>query len=297
MRKKSTSYSKRNEEQKLRVQTKNTLLPFLIESLTDKSRTAIKSYLSHRQVAINGRVSTLFDTPVHQGDEVSIRAVGESAPNPNHQVRIVFEDDDLIVVDKKPGVLTMSTGIEGEQTAYSIMMEHVRRHRKTDRVYIVHRLDRETSGLLILAKSEEAQERLQNDWNNTIIERRYIAVSEGEFAKREGRIVSWLTDNLKSMKVMSSPVDNGGKEAITNYRVIKSGERYSLVELHLETGRKNQIRAHLANLAHPIAGDKKYGAKSNPLGRLCLHAQTLSFYHPYSGQPMKFDTGIPPKFL
>ncbi len=297
MRKTTKPYTKRNEETKLRVKTKNTLLPFLIETMTDKSRSAIKSYLAHRQVAINGRVTTLFDTPVNQGDEVSIRAVGESAPNPNHRVRIVFEDEDLIVVDKKPGVLSMSTGVEGEQTAYSIMMEHVRRHRKTDRVYIVHRLDRETSGLLLLAKSEEAQERLQNDWNNTIIDRRYIAVVEGQLEKREGRIISWLTDNLKSMKVMSSPVDNGGKEAITNYRVIKSGERYSLVELHLETGRKNQIRVHMADLGHPIAGDKKYGAKSNPLGRLCLHAQTLSFYHPFSGQPMKFDTGIPPKFL
>lgn len=297
MRKTTKPYTKRNEETKLRVKTKNTLLPFLIETMTDKSRSAIKSYLAHRQVAINGRVTTLFDTPVNQGDEVSIRTIGESAPNPNHRVRIVFEDEDLIVVDKKPGVLSMSTGVEGEQTAYSIMMEHVRRHRKTDRVYIVHRLDRETSGLLILAKSEEAQERLQNDWNNTIIERRYIAVIEGQPEKREGRIISWLTDNLKSMKVMSSPVDNGGKEAITNYRVIKSGERYSLVELHLETGRKNQIRVHMADLGHPIAGDKKYGAKSNPLGRLCLHAQTLSFYHPFTGQPMKFDTGIPPKFL
>ena len=297
MRKASNPYTKRNKETKFRVNTQNTLLPFLIEMMAEKSRSAIKSYLAHRQVAINRRVTTAFDARLNPGDEVSIRSVGEPVPNPNHHVRIIFEDDDIIVVDKKPGVLTMSTGIEGELTAYSIMMEHVRRRHKTNRVFIVHRLDRETSGLLLFAKSKEAQERLQNDWNNAMIDRRYIAVVEGQLEKNEGRIVSWLTDNVKSLKVMSSPVDNGGKEAITNYRVVKSGKHYSLVELQLETGRKNQIRVHMVDLGHPIAGDKKYGAKNNPLGRLCLHAQTLSFYHPFTGEPMTFDTGIPPKFL
>ena len=294
---KKVPFQKHNQEQKFRVTSVNTLLPFLMETFKDKSRSAVKSYLAHRQIAINGRVSTAFDATLHLGDEVSFRLLGEQTPNPNHKVRIVFEDNDLIIVDKKPGVLTMSTGLEGEQTAYSIMMEHVRRHRKTDRVYIVHRLDRETSGLLLLAKSEEAQARLQEDWNKTVIERRYIAVVEGKLDQTNGTIRSWLTDNLKSMKVSSSTTDNGGKEAITHYKTIRSGEKYSLVELNLETGRKNQIRVHMANLGHPVAGDKKYGATSNPLKRICLHAQTLSFYHPFTGEAMKFDTGIPPQFL
>lgn len=277
------------------VQQPTTLLPFLIKTLGDHSRNAIKSFLAHRQIAVNGRCTTQFDQPLVKGDEVRFSAVGEERPNPNHKCRIVYEDNDLIVVDKKPGVLTMSTGIEGEQTVYSIMMEHVRRHRRDDRVFIVHRLDRETSGLLMLAKNELAQERLQYNWNENIIKRSYVAVVEGS-VDNDGTIVSWLTENRTSLKMHVSDRDNGGKQAITNYRVINRGDHYSLLELNLETGRKNQIRAQLAHIGHPIAGDKKYGAQSNPIRRICLHARSLVFKHPMTFEVMNFETEIPQAF-
>lgn len=272
------------------------LLNYLIELLPDRSRTTIKSYLSHRQIAVNGKTETHFDCLVAPGDTITLRVVGERQQNPNHKVRIVYEDDYIIVVDKKPGVLTMSTGRDGEQTAYSVMMERVRRYHKDNRVFIVHRLHRSTSGLLMFAKNEEVQAILQNNWNDNIIARTYVAVVEGCLSPAEGQIVSWLTENPKSLKMESSPVDNGGKKAITDYRTLKENGAYSLVELNLATGRKNQIRVQLASAGHPVAGDKRYGAQTNPLGRLCLHARTLRFVHPVNGQEMNFDTDIPALF-
>lgn len=272
------------------------LLEFLLSLWKDRSRTTVKSYLSHRQIAVNGRTETAFDILLHVGDIVTFRAVGEQKQNPNHKVKIVYEDDYIIVVDKKPGVLSMSTGKDGEQTAYSILLEHVRRRHRDNRIFIVHRLDRDTSGLLLFAKSQEIQELLQRYWNENVIERKYVAVVEGCPEKDKGRIVSWLTENPKSLKISSSPVDNGGKKAVTDYALIKFNGHYSMLELSLQTGRKNQIRVQLASIGHPVAGDKRYGAKTNPLGRLCLHARILSFVHPATGEIMRFDTDIPSIF-
>lgn len=272
------------------------LLQYLVELWPERSRTTVKSYLAHRQIAVNGKAETAFDLVLHRGDTVTLRAVGERKPNPNSKIRIVYEDDHIIVVDKKNGLLSMSTGRENEQTAYSMLTEHVRHYNRDNRIFIVHRLDRETSGLLLFAKTEEIQQILQRNWNDNIIARTYTAVVEGTLQPAEGQIVSWLTENPKSLKMESSPTDNGGKKAITNYRTLKDNGAYSLIEVNLETGRKNQIRVQLASIGHPIAGDKRYGAQSNPLGRLCLHARTLSFIHPANGQKMNFDTGIPSIF-
>ena len=298
MAKKSTPPQRKNSipDQNYTVKHDAQLLEYMIEIWPHQSRSAIKSYLAHRQIAINGKTETAFDLPLRAGDRLTWRSVGEERQNPNHKVKIIYEDDHIIVVDKKPGVLTMSTGREGEQTAYSVMMEHVRRRNKNNRIFIVHRLDRDTSGLLLFAKSEEIQEILQERWNENIIRRQYVGVVEGEMEQPEGQIVSWLTENPKSLKMQASPVDNGGKKAITNYRVIKNNGRYTLVEITLETGRKNQIRVQLASIGHPIAGDQRYGAQSNPLGRLCLHAQVISFMHPVTREVMKFDTDVPAIF-
>ncbi|MFI3297392.1 MAG: RluA family pseudouridine synthase [bacterium] len=272
------------------------LLKYLIEIFNDQSRNTIKSYLAHRQIAVNGKTETLFSHMLKTGDNIRWSSVGEQRPNPNHKVKIIYEDDDIIVVDKKNGVLTMSTGKEGEQTAYSVMTEHVRRRHRDNRIFIVHRLDRDTSGLLLFAKSEEVQQILQHNWNENIISRTYVAVVEGKPAEEKGKVVSWLTENERSLKMQSSPTDNGGKKAITNYNLVKDNGRYSLIELNLETGRKNQIRVQMASIGHPIAGDKRYGAQSNPLGRLCLHARTISFMHPITREIMRFDTDIPKIF-
>ncbi len=284
------------KDRNLTVKKADQLLNFLIAAMPEKSRSEIKSFLSHRQIVIDGKVVTAFDHPLKVNDTVSVRAIGEEKPNPNHKVRIVFEDEHLLIVDKKNGVLTMSTGKEDEQTAYTVMMEHVRRRHRNNRIFIVHRLDRETSGLLIFAKSEEAQFRLQHNWNENIIKRAYVAVVEGVPDPHDGTIKNWLLENRKSLKMHSSPTDNGGKLAITHYRTLKHNGQYTLLELNLETGRKNQIRVHMSDLGTPIAGDKKYGAASNPLGRICLHARSLVFKHPFTFEMMSFDTGIPKNF-
>lgn len=285
------------------------LLEYLMEVCTGQSRTAVKGYLSHGQVTVNEQNITAFDFPLKKGDRLMILDKGimvkKAGGVRDSRVKIVYEDKWLMVIDKRHSVLTMSAGTPGEATAYSLMSDYVKRmYGREAKVFIVHRLDRETSGLLILAKDQETQERLQDGWKDNVPERRYIAVTEGTPPQKEGTVTSWLTEHPKSLKVSSSPIDNGGKKAVTSYKVLISGEesgvqkhmRHSLVEFNLETGRKNQIRIHASEMGCPISGDKKYGAKDNPLGRLALHARSIVFRHPHTGKTMKFDTGIPAQF-
>ncbi len=288
----ATPHRKRREEV-LQVREKGTLLPFLTENLKGRSRSTVKSYLAHRQVAINGRVTTAFDALVCAGDVVAVRNVGEEAPNPNHLARIVYEDGDILVVDKKYGAASAQNAHrKGEQTVEEVMTEHVHRQQKNAPLWLVNDLDREVSGLLLFAKSEEAQMRLQNER----IQTKYVAITEGEPATPNGRLTHWLTNDSKTKKVLASATDNGGLMATTDYKMLKSNGRFALVELTAHDERRHQLRVQLAASGTPIAGDKKYGARSNPIGRLCLHAQTLTFYHPTSGKPTTFDTGIPTCF-
>lgn len=305
------------------VQQESGLMDFLYEVCKGESRTSVKSYLSKGRIMVNDRNVTAYDHIVRKGDSVTILDHGtrfkKHSGEIDTRVRIIYEDEHLIVADKRHAVLTMSTGKEGEETAYSLLTEHVRREARRmsrgrkaadARIFIVHRLDRDTSGLVIFAKDMETQERLQDGWNENILERKYVAVVEGHLPENEGICVSWLKENPKSLKMSSSPTDNGGKKAVTRYRLIASSSdegdsdarmrpgvhEYSLVEFELETGRKNQIRIHAAEMGCPVAGDKKYGASSNPLGRLALHAMSIAFRHPWTGKVMRFDTGIPGKF-
>lgn len=291
------------------------LMDYLYEICRGESRTSVKSYLSKGQITVNGRNVTAFDHQLVKGDRLVILERGtrikKHTGDIDTRIRIVYEDEHLIVADKRHSVLTMSTGKEGEETAYSLLTAYVRRQARgmagrgrTDaRIFIVHRLDRETSGLIIFARDEETQARLQDGWNSNILERRYVAVLEGCLPEPEGVHRSWLKENPKSLKMSSSPTDNGGKEAVTRYRQLlpepgsDAGHvHYSLAEFDLETGRKNQIRIHAAEMGCPVAGDRKYGARTNPLGRLALHARSISFRHPWTGKIMKFDTGIPRTF-
>lgn len=221
----------------------------------------------------------------------------------NDRMEIVYEDESLIVVDKPSGLLTMSTGRNGEETAYSMVRDYM-----GGRIFIVHRLDRDTSGLLVFAKDEETKLALQENWEDAVLERKYHAVLEGRIDDEEGWIESWLYENPKSMKVHCYPIEKGDDRnrpprkgwqfASTKCRrlahITKDGKEYTAVEFELETGRKNQIRVHADWIGHPIAGDRKYGALTNPFGRLALHACTLSFIHPWTGRTMKF-TSKPPK--
>lgn len=298
--------SERTEGRKYKVENDTTLLEYLFSKCKGESRTTVKSYLSRGQILVNGRNVTAFDFGLHKGDSLVIldqaTRFRKHSGEMDTRVRIVYEDEHLIVADKRHAVLTMSTGREGEVTAYSLLTGYVRRQaaragRKTapgePRIFIVHRLDRDTSGLIIFAKDEQTQARLQDGWNENILERKYVAVVEGTPQEKSGTCTSWLNENPKSLKMTSSPVDNGGKKAVTHYNTISSAGGYSLVEFELETGRKNQIRIHALEMGCPVAGDKKYGARSNPLGRLALHAQSIAFRHPWTRKMMRFDTGIP----
>ncbi len=294
--KKSVFRPDKLKEVALKVTGSTELMKFLIEKFPEKSRTAIKSMLAHKQITVGDMVTTQFDLPLTRGQMVYLNKK-KSAEKPRFRgLRIVHEDADVIVIDKTSGLLSMASDKEKIKTAYSILSEYVKRFDPKNLIFIVHRLDRETSGLMMFARSKKAQEILQKDWNESIIERSYVVVVEGKVDNPEGTVTSWLKEN-KALVMFSSQTPDDGQKAVTHYKVLKTSEHFSLLEVRLETGRKNQIRVHMKDIGHPVAGDKKYGAKLNPIGQMGLHARVLAFKHPTSGKALRFDTPIPGKFL
>lgn len=271
------------------------LMEFLAEKMPQASRTKLKSLLSKRIVYVDNVITTQYDFPLQPGMKVQISREKNKKEFHNKLLKIVYEDAYLIVVEKMQGLLSVNTERQKERTAYNILTEYVQRSGRQHRLYIVHRLDRDTSGLMMFAKDEQTQHTLRDNWHDIVFDRRYVAVVTGEMEREEGIVRSWLTD--RTLYVHSNPTDDGGKESITHYRTIKRGNGYSLVELHLETGRKNQIRVHMQDLGHPIIGDGRYGLEEvNPIGRLALHAFKLCFYHPVTGEVMRFETPYPAEF-
>ncbi len=272
------------------------LLEFLLSSMPGKNRNIIKAILRDRQVSVEGKAVTQFDHLLKAGQEVKVR--WEKIPlNQLYQgIQIVFEDRDLIVIDKPAGLLTVATDTEKRKTAYSILSAYVKKRDLDNKIFVVHRIDRETSGLLLFAKSEEIKDILQGTWMSTITERVYVAVTEGPVEPTEGVITSWLTESA-AFKVYSSQNPQQGKKAVTHYKTAKSNREYALLKVSLETGRKHQIRVHLQDIGHPVVGDKKYGSTVNPFKRLGLHAQVLAFTHPVSNVSCRFETPVPRQFL
>lgn len=277
------------------VREASRLLDFLIASMPERKRTAIKNLLSHNQIAVNGQPVTQFDTELKPGDEVKANLTREFRVFYNRRLKIVYEDDDIIVVNKGYGLLSMGTDKIKEGTAYSILRDYLKWKDPRNKLFIVHRLDRDTSGLMVFAKSEEAKNRLQHNWNNMVISRKYLAVVEGKPEPEEGVVRSYLAENSR-FEVYSTDKPEEGQLAITRYKTLRSRNGYSLMEVSLDTGRKNQIRVHMKDLGHPIAGDRRYGAKSSPIHRMALHAQTLRFVHPMTRKDMNFSTPIPASF-
>ncbi len=271
------------------------LMTFLASKMPDASRTKIKSLLSKRVVFVDNVITTQYNFPLQSGMKVQVsREKGKREFN-NKLLKIVYEDAYIIVVEKMQGLLSVNTDRQKERTAYHILTEYVQRSGRHHQIYIVHRLDRDTSGLMMFAKDEKTQHTLRDNWHDIVTDRRYIAVVSGEMEKDSGTVISWLTD--RTLYVYSSPTDDGGAKSITHYRTIKRGNGLSLVELNLETGRKNQIRVHMQDLGHPIIGDGRYGIEEvNPIGRLALHAFKLCFYHPVTGEQMRFETPYPQNF-
>lgn len=278
------------------VTEKSELLLFLLDKLSNQGRNSVKSLLAHGQVSVDDRVEKIYNHPLKPGQTVTVRKDRTTVVPAMIGLRILYEDDDLIVVHKDAGLLSIATPQETELTAYRQLTAHVRLTNPQNRIFVLHRLDRDTSGVMMFAKSEKIQQTMQDGWKDIVKERMYVALVEGLVKKTQGTITSWLKES-STLKMYSSPHPNDGQHAITHYKVLQSNRNYSLLEIHLETGRKNQIRVHMQDIGHPVACDKKYGSKTKPFSRLGLHARVLSFDHPTTGKLMRFETEIPKQFL
>lgn len=288
----------RNNESgmQFKVVEKGELMTFLIQQMPHKSRNNIKSFLTNKQVLVDGKAISQYNHIVLPGQSIEIGRDRIPQEKSFLEYTIVFEDRDLIVIEKQAGLLSMATETEKRKTAYSLLSDHVKKQHPSNKIFIVHRLDRETSGLMVFAKSEDVKLKLQETWIDSVVERTYIALVEGILKETSGTIISWLYED-KNFMVHSSPNPGPGQKAITHFEVIKEAGDYSLLKLNLETGRKNQIRVHMQDIGHSVTGDKKYGAKTNPVKRLGLHAQSLSFMHPVTNERLTFETKIPKAFL
>ena len=275
------------------VKEPSELLAWLMENLHD-SRTKIKATLSGKGIKVNGKIVTQFDYPLSPGMKIAVSKTKQNNQFKNHYIKLVYEDRYLVVIEKKPGILSMAAG-HSSLNVKTVLDNYFKQTRQRCQAHVVHRLDRETSGLMIYAKDKQTELALEADWHNIVFDRRYVAVLSGEVVDNEGTIANWLKDN-KAYVTYSSPVDNGGKYAVTHFHVLARTYEHSLVEFKLETGRKNQIRVHAADMGHPVCGDIKYGNGDDPLGRLCLHAFKLCFYHPINHRPMEFETELPQTF-
>ncbi len=317
---------KRKQDTVLKVADGGQLMDFLMAKMGGMARSSVKQLLGQRRVKVGNAIQTRHDFLLKAGDVVTVSSGRGNSQLTHPKLRIVYEDDDLIVVNKQPGLLTVAaTPGSSETTAYSILRAYVKKQNARAGIYVVHRLDRETSGLLVFARSEELQHYMRQYWRELVTERTYIALAEGVLEPREGKITTWLTEDKRNAVVYSSPVDDGGDIAITNYKTLKTsttppqpspqgresgnkpitspegrsgGVAYSLVELHLETGRTNQIRVHLASKGCPVVGDRKYGHgnESSPIDRLCLHAKVLAFIHPVTEKTVRFESPVPKEF-
>ncbi|MBR4187109.1 MAG: RluA family pseudouridine synthase [Bacteroidaceae bacterium] len=270
------------------------LMEFLMKEMSGISRNRVKDLLAGHAIMVDRQLVTRYDFPLEVGQTVLVSRHKRSTELRNKYVKIIYEDKDIIVIEKSEGILSMASA-PGQYCVKTILDEYFRGRHFPCTAHVVHRLDRDTSGLMIYAKSLEARKILEENWHNIVFDRRYVAVLCGEMKQEGGTVHSWLKDN-KAYVTYSSPVDNGGKEAITHYRRIATNRHYTLAEMRLETGRKNQIRVHMKDLGYPVAGDDKYGYGPCPLHRLALHAFRLYFYHPKTGELMKFETPYPTAF-
>ena len=272
------STNTKGEYEHYQVTESQPLLEFLLANVK-QTKTKIKLTLQGQGVKVNGKTVTQFDYPLQPGMKVAFsKTKRNQQPFRSRYVRIVYEDRWLIVIEKQPGILSMAGG-HSSLNVKTVLDDYFKKSRQKCTAHVVHRLDRDTSG----------------NWHQIVYDRRYVAVLSGEMEQDDGTIENWLKDN-KAYVTYSSPVDNGGKLAITHFHVLDRTTDHSLVEFKLETGRKNQIRVHAADMGHPVCGDVKYGNGDDPLHRLCLHAWLLCFEHPWTHQPMEFETTIPAPF-
>ncbi|WP_288876438.1 RluA family pseudouridine synthase [uncultured Fusobacterium sp.] len=271
------------------------LMKFLMEKMPQNSRNSIKSMLTHKRVMVGEEVVSQYNYMLKEGQVVSI---GKSRVHKQDLkgVTILYEDNDILVVEKDKGILSVATAKEKDNTAYTILKNYLKEVDPKNKIFVVHRLDRDTSGVMLFAKTPKAQDILQTNWNEMVKERTYVALVEGAMEKETDTIVSYIAEN-KAYVSYSTTNENEGKKAVSTYKVLKKNKNYSLVEVNIETGRKNQIRVHMQDIGYSVVGDKKYGATKNPIKRLGLHAHSIVFVHPITKEVFSFTSKIPNEFL
>ena len=299
----ATNRYNRDRYEHYTVKEQQPLLEWLLAHL-GQSKNKIKATLQGRGIKIDGKVVTQYDYLLVPGMLVDVTTKRNTSLKSRY-VKIVYEDDHLVVIEKNIGILSMAAGHKSLNVK-SVLDDYFQKSHQSCRAHVVHRLDRDTSGLMVYAKDMQTEQILERNWHHIVYDRRYVAVLSGLMEHDEGTIANWLKDN-KAYITYSSPTDNGGKYAVTHYHVFDRSKTHSLVEFKLETGRKNQIRVHAADMGHPVCGDVKYGRSAfpengnskefdDPLHRLCLHAYMLCFYHPITHEAMEFETAIPTIF-
>lgn len=290
----NSGYNREGEYEHYEVDGEQPLLEFLL-SHVGQSRSKVKATLQGCGIRVDGKTVTQFDFPLKPGMKVAVSKTKRNQQSfKSRFLKIVYEDRWLIVVEKNMGILSMAAG-HSSLNVKSVLDDYFKRSRQKCTAHVVHRLDRDTSGLMVYAKDIDTEQVLEHNWHQIVYDRRYVAVLSGEMEQDEGTVRNWLKDN-KAYVTFSSPVDNGGKLAVTHFHVLRRTTEHSLVEFQLETGRKNQIRVHAADMGHPVCGDTKYGNGDDPIHRLCLHAWLLCFNHPVTHEPMEFETPLPTAF-
>lgn len=278
------------------IDSETPLLDALTSLVPGSSRTTLRQMLAAGRVRVNGGIEKNAKRQLRAGDVVDLARKEHHALLPA-DIALLYEDDDLLVVVKPSGLLTVSTESEREKTLQAVLNGYLRAKGLRDRIHVVHRLDRDSSGVLVFAKSYEIREELKEMFANHDIDRIYVAIVEGAIHPAEGTIRSHVREGKDLMVRSVDPrAFPDAKPAVTHYRTVRAGRRYTMLEVTLETGRKNQIRAHLSEAGHPIAGDARYGAMTDPIERLALHARLLGFAHPATGKRMTFEAPVPDEF-
>lgn len=296
MRKQNFKSNKKERETSFLVKENSSVFDFLLKKMGGMSKSSIKGLLQRGQISVNDQIVKRGETVLSNGDLIKI-SFSQSTNGLKHtKLSIIYEDDAIIVVNKGAGLLSVATDKNEETTAFRILLNHLKKQDKNNRLYIVHRIDRETSGVLLFAKSKEIQMQLQHNWHRQVFEKIYLALVEGCVEKEEDTIHTWLVEEPKSKKVYSFDYDNGGLESTTIYNVEKRFKQNTLLRVSLKTGRKNQIRVHLQSIGHPIVGDKKYGSTTSPINRIGLHAYSISLRHPITGKNVRFEAPLPEAF-
>jgi 23S rRNA pseudouridine1911/1915/1917 synthase len=280
---------------KFNARAPGSLFDILVATLDGKSRTGIKKLLSQRMVSVDGVITTKFDAPVKISQLIEIGKRPDAEIIPLRGISIRYDDEYLVIIDKASGLLSVPADVGTTRSAYSTLDEYLQNKDSRSKLYIVHRLDRETSGVMMFVKDPTLQREFRENWQQLVTRRTYSVVVEGAVSKPSGTLVSWLegTDGLRTYASNSK----AGQKAVLKYTVVQQNTAFSLLDIELETGRKNQIRVQMQEMGHPVVGDVKYGASGDPIGRLALHARLLQVIHPGSKEEIKVESAIPPGFM